>query len=176
MGSTTLEEMVSRVDGWWKRLEYVRELYTEWVSGEIEVKPPRKPTSYLGFLSSPGYVLWFYVLLLLMVATVALVYLSNIVPLLRVPRYLLGSLYVLFIPGYALLQALYEPGELSPLEELALSIGLSLALVPLIGLILNYTPWGIRLTPVVITLSITSTAFSLLATYRRYRYYSKRVD
>lgn len=176
MSDVTLEEMVSRVSGWWKKLEYVKELYTRWIEGEIEVRPPQKPVSYLEFLTSPGYILWFYVLLMLMAITVVLVYLSNIFPLPQAPRYLLGSVYVLFIPGYSLLQALYEPGELNPLEELALSIGLSLALVPLIGLILNYTPWGIRLTPITISLSIVSTAFSLLATYRQYKYYSKRMS
>ncbi len=34
---------------------------------------------------------------------------------------------------------------MSGIERLALSFGLSIAVVPIIGLILNYTPWGIRL-------------------------------
>lgn len=42
---------------------------------------------------------------------------------------------LLFMPGYALVESLYPRGgdELSPLERLALSIGLSLAVVPLIA-------------------------------------------
>lgn len=35
------------------------------------------------------------------------------------------------------------------IERVALSFGLSIAIVPLIGLVLNFTPWGIRLIPVV---------------------------
>jgi uncharacterized membrane protein len=35
------------------------------------------------------------------------------------------------------------------IERVALSFGLSIAVVPLIGLVLNFTPWGIRLVPVV---------------------------
>ena len=34
------------------------------------------------------------------------------------------------------------------IERVALSFGLSIAVVPLIGLVLNFTPWGIRLVPV----------------------------
>jgi len=36
------------------------------------------------------------------------------------------------------------------------SVGLSLAVVPLIGLILNYLPWGIRLGPIVVSLSLSA--------------------
>ena len=43
-------------------------------------------------------------------------------------------------------------GPLDTIEIIALSLGLSLALVPIIGLLLNYTPWGIRLTPLVLSL------------------------
>jgi len=34
------------------------------------------------------------------------------------------------------------------IERVALSFGLSIAIVPLIGLVLNFTPWGIRLVPI----------------------------
>jgi uncharacterized membrane protein len=55
---------------------------------------------------------------------------------------------VLFFPGYVFITALFpEKKELDNLERLALSLGLSIAIVPLIGLLLNYTPWGIRLIP-----------------------------
>ncbi|MGC9119326.1 MAG: DUF1616 domain-containing protein, partial [Thermoproteus sp.] len=67
-------------------------------------------------------------------------------------------------------EALYPRGdELSPLERLALSIGLSLAVVPLIGLLLNYTPFGIRLGPIVASLAAFTTAAVIYATYRKYR-------
>jgi uncharacterized membrane protein len=60
---------------------------------------------------------------------------------------------------------------LESLERLALSIGLSLAIVPLIGLLLNYTPWGIRLTPITISLATFTEAMALIALARKYRYY-----
>jgi uncharacterized membrane protein len=81
----------------------------------------------------------------------------------------LGSILVLFLPGYVLVEALYpRQEELGQLERLALSIGLSLAVVPLIGLTLNYTPWGIRLKPVTITLTAYTLALLAVAAYRRY--------
>jgi len=78
---------------------------------------------------------------------------------------------VLYIPGATLIEALYPRGEeLEPLERLALSIGLSLAIVPLIGLILNYTPWGIRLAPVTIGLASVSLLLACIAVKRKYEY------
>jgi uncharacterized membrane protein len=62
----------------------------------------------------------------------------------------------LFLPGYALIKALFPTTvpikttseNLDNIERIALGLGMSLALVPIMGLILNYTPWGIRLTPI----------------------------
>ncbi len=75
---------------------------------------------------------------------------------------------VLFIPGYALIAALF-PGkeEIDTLERTALSFGLSIAVVPLIGLALNYTPWGIRLDPIVLSLVLFTVIMVLVAHYRR---------
>jgi uncharacterized membrane protein len=54
----------------------------------------------------------------------------------------------LFSPGYCLTAALYpRRDDLEPLERLGLSFGLSLAALPLIGLALNYSPWGVRWEP-----------------------------
>ena len=62
-------------------------------------------------------------------------------------RIVLGVLFVLFFPGYTLVAALFPArNSIGRIERLALSFGLSIAVVPLIGLGLNYTPWGIRLT------------------------------
>jgi uncharacterized membrane protein len=84
-------------------------------------------------------------------------------------RWMLGSVFVLFIPGYATVEALFpERSDLNSLERFALSIGLSLALVPLIGLLLNYTPWGISLTPIIISLAIISFGLVLASLVRGY--------
>ena len=69
-------------------------------------------------------------------------------------RNVLGLPLVLFLPGYSLIAALFPAkSDLDGIERVALSFGLSIAVVPLIGLGLNYTPWGIRLHPILISLS-----------------------
>jgi len=83
-------------------------------------------------------------------------------------RVLLALPLVLFIPGYALIAALFPTDEdLDLIERIALSFGLSIAVVPLIGLGLNYTPWGIRLDPIVLSLSLFTIIMVLIAQGRR---------
>ena len=57
--------------------------------------------------------------------------------------------------------------DLDGIERIALSFGLSIAVTPLLGLILNYTPWGIRLYPILLTLSLFVMAMTAVAVYRR---------
>jgi uncharacterized membrane protein len=83
----------------------------------------------------------------------------------RIP---LGLVMVLFLPGYTLIAALFpRKDDLDGIERVALSFGLSIAVVPLIGLGLNYTPWGIRLVPVVISLCVFTLMMALAAQLRR---------
>ncbi|MFZ2471237.1 MAG: DUF1616 domain-containing protein [Methanothrix sp.] len=83
----------------------------------------------------------------------------------RIP---LGLVMVLFVPGYTLIAALFpKKADLEGIERTALAFGLSIAVVPLIGLGLNYTPWGIRLTPVVVSLAIFTIAMAAAAYWRR---------
>lgn len=66
-------------------------------------------------------------------------------------RIIIGLPFVLFFPGYTLIAALFtKKDSIGGIERLALSFGLSLAVVPLIGLILNYV-WEISLYPVLIS-------------------------
>jgi len=76
-------------------------------------------------------------------------------PLSNTPlRIILGFPLILFLPGYSLICALFpKKDELNPIEKIALSIGLSISVVTIIGLALNYTPWGIRLGPILLAIS-----------------------
>ncbi|NJD78821.1 MAG: DUF1616 domain-containing protein [Candidatus Methanoperedens sp.] len=83
-------------------------------------------------------------------------------------RTILGVLMVLFIPGYALIAALFpKKGDIDGIERFALSLGLSIAIVPLIGLVLNFTPFGIRPLPVLVSLSLFTLVMCLAAYFRR---------
>ena len=121
-------------------------------------------------------------------------------------RIVLGLPFVLFVPGYAFIAALFpeaggestqdadaasdeefdgaldavaeegesgrrsaglESGGITGLERVALSFGTSIAIVPLIGLVLNFTPWGIRLAPIVIAVGGFSVVAAWIAAARR---------
>ena len=85
-------------------------------------------------------------------------------------RIILGLPLVLLFPGYALAAALIpKRNALKGIERIVLSLGLSIAVVVIIGLILGYTPWGISLYPIVIALSIFILATSIVAWCRRRR-------
>jgi len=87
-----------------------------------------------------------------------------------VARIILGLPFLIFFPGYVLIAALFhKKGSLGGVERVSLSFGLSIAVVPLIGFILNYTPWGIRLYPILISLAVFILATSGVAWYRRGR-------
>ena len=88
-------------------------------------------------------------------------------PLLRL---LLGLAFVLSVPGYALQAALFpRAGDLEGPERLALSFGLSVAVVPPIALLLDWLPWGIRLWHIVIAEARVILVCSAVALLRRSR-------
>ena len=85
-------------------------------------------------------------------------------------RVILGLPFLLFFPGYTLIAALFpKKSDLDGIERVALSFGLSIAVVPLLGLGLNYTPWGIRLYPVLITVIAFIVAMCIVTWLRRRR-------
>lgn len=122
---------------------------------------------------------WFWATIALTLVTAAVVFAipENAFPLVYI-RYVLGTVFVLWLPGYTFIKALFPQENqaqiktttnLDTVERLALSIGLSLALVPLVGLLLNYTPWGIRLTPIVLGLLALTTVFATVAVAREHQ-------
>jgi uncharacterized membrane protein len=107
--------------------------------------------------------------------TVALVWLAASILAIYLPvlnessvRVVLALPVILFLPGYSLIAALFcKEDDINLIERIALSFGLSIAVVSLIGLCLNFTPWGIRLDPLVISLTLFTVAMILIAQYRR---------
>ncbi|MBN1886778.1 MAG: DUF1616 domain-containing protein [Thermoflexales bacterium] len=85
-------------------------------------------------------------------------------------RLLLGLAFVLFAPGYALQAALFPAAEdLDGPERLALSFGLSIAIIPPLALILDGLPWGLRLWPIVAGEGLVMVACFLVTWLRRRR-------
>ncbi|NIQ79815.1 MAG: DUF1616 domain-containing protein, partial [Anaerolineae bacterium] len=89
------------------------------------------------------------------------------VPALRI---ILGAPFVLFFPGYTLVAALF-PGKDDPegIERVGLSLGLSIAVLPLMGLALNYTPLGITLFSTLVSATLFMLVTCGIAYFRRGR-------
>lgn len=103
--------------------------------------------------------------LLVMVLVVVIIFTPSVVL-----RIVLGLPFVLFFPGYVLIATLFPKREgLGGIERVALSFGISIALVPLIGLILNYTWWGITLEPILYSIASFIFVISIIAWVRRKR-------
>lgn len=153
-----------------KEKDATKAVYVEYKKGTLnlsDVSPPANLASYFVNLDNA----WFWAVTALVAVTMLVVFTVNASSLLYV-RYVLGGVFVLFLPGYLLISALYaRSGEMDTLERVALSIGLSLAVVPLIGLVLNYTPWGIRLEPIMISLALFSQVMAVVCVVRRFRYF-----
>ena len=142
--------------------------------------------------SAKAYILssktqWFWLTIALSVATIAAVFVvpeSNYFAVYL--RSALSLVFILFIPGYTCINLLLSTQvpiitplscqigvkneNIDTIERVVLSVGLSLAFVAIIGLGLNYTPWGITLIP--ITFSLISITFTL-ATIALIREYQK---
>lgn len=132
--------------------------------GELKLtSPPESIPATMGAYLVSVHAVWFWAIIILSTATTISVFTisEKMYPYIYL-RYVLGSIFVLFLPGYSLMKTLFPMREIDNIERTALSIGMSLALVPLVGLLLNYTPWGIRLTP--ITVSLLSLTLILTAT------------
>jgi uncharacterized membrane protein len=83
-------------------------------------------------------------------------------------RTYLGILLVLFLPGYALTAAIFPAKkDLEGIERAVISLGLSIALVPTMGFVLNYTTWGIREITLLTGLSVFILLMCAIAYYRR---------
>jgi hypothetical protein len=83
-------------------------------------------------------------------------------------RIILGLPFVLFFTGYVSISALFpKKEELDIIERLAFSIGLSVCITALTGLILNYTSFGIRVYSVTFSLFSFILLVSIVAIYRR---------
>ena len=101
--------------------------------------------------------------LLVLVLIIAIIFFPS-----NVLRIILGLPFLIFLPGYTFMAALFpRRAGLDAIERIALSCVTSIAIVPLIGLIINYTPWGIRLEPVLYSVSAFIFTTSIIAFLRR---------
>jgi hypothetical protein len=121
---------------------------------------------------------WYWTIIAVALVTVLSVFAipQDLYPLVYV-RNFLGMIFVLFLPGYAFARALLQrkvpfkktSETFDTIERVILSIGLSIALAPMVGLILYYSPLGIGLGPVTLSLLAFTLVFATAAIVREYQ-------
>ena len=174
--SITIATLVSEISS---ELSYPKDRVVERIIGlskigriKVVERTPYKPI--LDYALSP-YSLWFWSAALATMFSLGLIQVTS-GPALYL-RYVFGALLILFLPGYSLIEFLYsKKADLDSLTRLALSIGLSIAIVPLVGLVLNYTPLGIRLYPIEISLVVITLLLLVLALRKKHTYYKISKD
>jgi len=151
--------------------------------GKIKLESQIQPTTLnLTSYLRTNQALWFWITVVLALSALVAVFLvpENLAPWSYL-RNIIGAVFVLWLPGYALIKALFPVNlpiktsarDLNTIERIALSLGTSLAIVPLVGLVLNYTIWGVRLTPIVLILLTITLIFAVVAIVREHQAKSK---
>src|SRR3989441_2199431 len=136
---------------------------------KILIREPVPYKRFLDYLLSPLSV-WFWELLVATLASIGLVFASSGLALYF--RYIFGSLLVLFLPGYSLVGVIYSKKEdLDYLTRISVSFVMSLATTTLVGLALNFTPFGITLFAVASSLSTVTIGLLFLTALKKYSYY-----
>jgi len=119
-------------------------------------------------LSDEGRWYWVIVAITLLSATATFVIPENAFLLVYV-RHVLGSLLVLYLPGYCFIKIVFRLNKLQQLERIVLSIGMSILFVFIIGLVLNYTPWGITPIPIIFSLFLLTLVLATIALIKEYK-------
>ena len=120
---------------------------------------------------------WYWTIIVVALVTTLTVFVvpQDWYPLVYV-RNFLGVVFVLFLPGYAFVKAFFQkkvPFKTSSesfdnIERVVLSIGLSLALSPIVSLVFYYTPLGMGLIPITLSLLALISFFATVAVAREY--------
>jgi len=137
-------------------------------AGIVEVKEPQL-SNFSAYLSSweYGLKLWFFAVTTL--ASVAVVELLELGFPWVVLRWVAATFLLLFAPGFAVTWTLFpSKQQQSNLNRLALTIAISLFLVPVIGLVLNYSVIGIQSSPVALIVGAMTEGFLFVGAYREF--------
>jgi uncharacterized membrane protein len=164
----SLERYINIVAKGRKNMDVLMDLYRSIERKEIMILDPNPPRRFTEYLRRLDYTLWLYMVLVMIITTIATIIFDN--PWTRPLRWLLGTIFTLFLPGYVTTEALYpDENSLNNIERIAISIGLSLAITPLIGLLLNYTPWGIKLESILLSQTMYILIILIVAGYRKFK-------
>lgn len=146
-------------------------------------KRPRYPISVTPVLSKLKHFLaagplwyWFTISFSIIIGLVVFLVPTDVYPWSLI-RNLFGLILVYWLPGFAFVKAVFpnnvpvkiQFSSLEAIERLALSIGVSIALTPIIGLIFYYTPLGVNTPFIKLSLILLTMVFATLAVFREFR-------
>ena len=84
----------------------------------------------------------------------------------------LSSIFILFFPGYILVSSLFvKDNELDVVERGTYAFLFSMIVSGFVGLVLNFTSYGISLTPILVVLLFFNESMSVVTIYRRNKIY-----
>jgi uncharacterized membrane protein len=145
---------------------------------KLEKHVPQKPKDFVSHIRSPT-VLWYWITLAVSLLTFTAIVLvpENLKPFGFV-RYILGASFVFWLPGYCCVKLLF-PREVSKrsskyfeaAEKIALNIGMSIALVTIVGSFIYYISGIVSVINIVLCLIALTVVFATLAVVRDYYLY-----
>jgi uncharacterized membrane protein len=108
-------------------------------------------------------------MLVVMILTIVAVVLVFIVPSEWLPLRVLTMPLAFVLPGYALMRALFRGQAFGNAERLIFSLGISLSIVILSGLVLNMTPFGLQARSWAVFLGVVTLGASAVVILRQRR-------
>ena len=143
-------------------------------NGKLAFKELSFPPTHKDYLFSTKATWYWITVALALVTTITVFTIPEDAFPIVYARYLLGSIFILFLPGFSLIKALFPEKEFDNIERTALSVGMSLAIVPLTSFLLNYTPWGITEITVTFSLLVLTITFASATIMREQKVRIKR--
>jgi L-cystine uptake protein TcyP (sodium:dicarboxylate symporter family) len=154
--------------------------------GVIRLENQAVPSNTFATYLKTGEAIWYWVIIITGLMTVVTVFTlaENMYPWIYA-RNVLGIVFVLFMPGYSFVKAFFPTnvfdktsisGSLETIIQVALSIGMSIALVSMVGLLLYFSPYSLDLTSAVPSLLALTLVFATAGAVKEYRTKRKDLD
>jgi hypothetical protein len=181
VGPQTVEQLASRMEEQFQvsRKEILETLFRLQRDGKISLRQPlnRSPSGFSSFMKTEQAIWYWITLTISLVSMLVVLFVREDSFPLAYIRNGLGAFTVIFLPGYAFTEMLFprtsslrKENSLDLVERVALSLLMSLVVVILVGLVLNYTVFGIAPTPAVLCLMILTVTFATVGIARQFSF------
>lgn len=169
----TLDEIVKTIHSQGIKSEtIIKNIYLLEKNKQLTLINPYYPHNFFKYLLSTFSLPFWGQLLFIIFFYFINYYFEPIYPIIFI-KYISSFIFILCLPGYALLNALYyKKKEIGRIEKISLIIMTSVAITAITGLIFNYLPWGIDPYLYFFTMSTLSIVFSIYGLYKKYEYFS----